>query len=77
MHPNGPSTDAVSVKLLSATAFPLIDRSVATASKKYLKDITYKEKILWEIIQYNTDITEAVAAVAEATAIYQNIYKGD
>ena len=46
MHPNGPSTDAVSYKLLSATAFSLIDRSIVTVSKKYLKDITYKENIM-------------------------------
>ena len=32
MHPNGPSTDAVSNKLLSATALPLIDKSFITVS---------------------------------------------
>ena len=37
LHPNGPSTDAVSYKLLSATAFPLIDRSFITVSNYFSK----------------------------------------
>ena len=32
MHPIGPSTDAVSYKLLLATALPLIDKSLITVS---------------------------------------------